>query len=68
MLRKLGGCDVVAVGLEALYDRAPAGAVGPRAVDEDDFGELLIFIGSLAGVLKVHKWVRAEAIIGITTI
>ena len=35
-LGKLGSGDVVAVGLEALDDRAPAGAVGPRAVDEDD--------------------------------
>jgi hypothetical protein len=35
-LRELGSCDVVAVGLEPLDDRAPAGAVGPCSVDEDD--------------------------------
>ncbi len=30
-----GGGDVVAVGLQALDDAAPARAVGPCAVDED---------------------------------
>jgi hypothetical protein len=35
-LGKLRGDDVVAVGLEALDDRAPAGPVSPRAVDEND--------------------------------
>ena len=35
-LRELGRGDVVAVGLQALDDRAPAGAVGPCAVNEDD--------------------------------
>src|SRR6202023_3047776 len=34
--RELGGGDPVAVGLQALDDAAPAGAVGPRAVDEND--------------------------------
>jgi hypothetical protein len=35
-LRKLGRGYLVAVGLQALDDRAPARAVGPGAVDEDD--------------------------------
>jgi hypothetical protein len=35
-LRELGRGYLVPVGLQALDDRAPAGPVGPRAVDEDD--------------------------------
>src|SRR6204780_1133876 len=31
-----GGGDVVAVGLQALDDATPAGALGPCAVDEND--------------------------------
>src|ERR1700722_17690305 len=34
--RELRRGDVVAVGLQALDDAAPAGALGPGAVDEDD--------------------------------
>jgi hypothetical protein len=35
-LGELGRDDLVAVGLQALDDRAPAGAIGPPAVDQDD--------------------------------
>jgi hypothetical protein len=34
--RELWRCDAVPRGLQALDGRAPAGAVGPRAVNEDD--------------------------------
>jgi hypothetical protein len=34
--RELRRCDAVPGGLQALNGRAPAGAVGLRAVDEDD--------------------------------
>src|SRR5438876_558550 len=37
--RKLGCGDGVAVGLQALDDGAPTGAVGPDAVDEHDVRE-----------------------------
>jgi hypothetical protein len=35
-LRKLNRRDLVAVGLQALDDVAPAGPLGPRSVHEDD--------------------------------
>src|SRR2546423_6452682 len=47
--RKLGCCDVVAVGLQALDDGAPTGAVGPRAVDKDDVRYRVHFSGSFLG-------------------
>jgi hypothetical protein len=38
----LEGGDGVTVGPQPVDDRAPAGAVGPRAVDQDDIGRTLI--------------------------
>src|SRR5580658_1308777 len=43
--RELGGGDVVAVGLQALDDAAPAGAVSPCAMDKHDV-RLSIHLGA----------------------
>ena len=41
---KLGGRDVVAVGLQALDDRAPTGTVRPGTVNENDVRSTVHFI------------------------
>jgi hypothetical protein len=62
--RELGCADVVAVGLQALDDRAPAGAVGPCAVDEDDVRSGVHFGGPF--VVVSCAIVRREAAAGVS--
>src|SRR5205807_10394655 len=45
---KLGGGDVVAVGLQALDDGAPTGAVGPGTMHQHDIRESIHFFTSFA--------------------
>jgi hypothetical protein len=52
--RKLGSRDVVTTGLQPLDDRAPAGAIGPRAVDKNDV-HLSFLLEGLRGVFDVLR-------------
>ncbi len=61
--RELGCGDVVAVGLQALDDAAPAGAVGPCAVDENDVRSS-IHLGGPFVVVSSCAILRREAAAG----
>ena len=53
--RELRCRDVVATGLQALDDRAPARTISPRAVDENDIGSCSHVSGSFL-VTAVRPW------------
>ena len=57
--RELRGGDVVTAGLQPLDDTAPAGAIGPRAVDQDNVGSSILVGDSFRGrVVSRHAGSR----------